>query len=286
MKIIIMFVLSAISLNVEGQTIIFEGHTSGNPFTRTIDSVVFGFSEGASLGVDPAFGEENIKSTPVDSLELRIFQRSELNFDCLTDTCNQNIYFLNDLEMRKDIRSLKSTGNECYFEVVNLTNNFAGGYLINLTKYHKPSRKSEYFGMKTVSECGTDTFQYHNLLRDVGSTYIYIILVLPRYAVDTGYRYLKYFYFHLKPDDSVNVTEEDSEESLIKAYPNPANNYISIECEEALEIIDIKGNILFSFPRHNEKIIVDLSLLPIGTYIISKTSSLDRIKSTTKFIKI
>ncbi|MEP7196502.1 MAG: T9SS type A sorting domain-containing protein [Saprospiraceae bacterium] len=288
MKIFKIIVLNFISFYAHAQIIIFEGQGPGdNPFKRPIDTVIFGFSNGASLGIDPSYGEENIKDKPTDSLELRVVQRSKLNHNCLVDTSNNNIYFPEDLELRKDIRSLNSKGNECYFEVVNLTDNFTEGFVINLSKFHTASHKSTYLAFSAISECGRDTVYYSNILKGLdSSTFIGSILLYPGFILDTGYRNYKHFYFHLKPDFSNNANETNSEESLIKAFPNPANNYIIIECEEAIEIMDIKGNILFSFPRQDEKRIVDLSLLPIGTYIISKTNSFGKTISHTKFMKI
>ncbi len=279
--------MNIISLYADAQIVEFEGHQSGgHPWNRPIDTVIFGFSEGASLGIDPAYGEENIIGKPLDSLELRIFQRTKLNHNCLTDTSNNNIYFQNDFELRKDIRSLNSSGDECYFEAVNLTNNFTEGYVINLLKYHTPTRKSTYFGFNVVSECGVNKIQYSNVLKDLGETYICCVILYPGFIVDTGFRYYKNFHFHLKPEVSINVSDLDSVVSLIKAYPNPANNYITVECEEALEILDLTGKILFSFAQHNVKRIIDISLLPSGTYIIAKTNSYGKALAHKKFTKI
>ncbi|HMW38405.1 MAG: T9SS type A sorting domain-containing protein [Saprospiraceae bacterium] len=287
MKIVKILIVCLINLQAYAQIVEFQGHQSGgNPWNRRIDTVTFGFSAGAKLGIDEAYGEENVKNRPIDSLELRIFQRTKLTYNCLEDTSNNKIYFPVDLELRKDIRSLNSTGDECYFEVVNLTNNFTEGYVINLTKYHTPTRQSTYFGFNVVSECGTKKIQYSNALKDIGSTYICCIVLFPGTINDTDFIYYKYFHFHLKPENSVNLTEEDSIDSLLKAYPNPANNYITIECEEATEILDLNSKKLFSFPKNEKKRIVDLSLLPSGTYIIAKINPNGTVGSHIRFTKI
>lgn len=287
MKITKIVIGCVVSLQIEAQIVQFEGHQLGsNPWNRNIDIVTFGFSASASLGIDENYGEENIENKPTDSLEMRILQRTKLTYNCLVDTSNNKIYFPNNLELRKDIRSPKSIGNDCYFEVVNLTDNFTEGYVIKLTKYHTPSRQSTYFGFSAISECGKNKIQYSNVLKDIGSTYICCILLYPGSIVDTSILNYKYFHFHLKPEDLVNTTQDDFENSGIQAYPNPANNYITIECEEAVEILDLNSKRLFSFPKFDKKRFVDLSLLPSGTYIIAKTNSKGKSRSHIKFTKI
>ncbi|MEO6691569.1 MAG: T9SS type A sorting domain-containing protein [Saprospiraceae bacterium] len=142
-----------------------------------------------------------------------------------------------------------------------------------MNQYHTPSHKSVYFGFNAISECGIDIRHYQNILQDFGSIYIFSIIVISKFVVDTGYRYLKYFYFHLKPEVSVSASETDLDNSLIKAYPSPANNYITVECEEAVDIFDLNGKIIFSFPQLLNKKIIDLSLLSAGTYIIARSNS-------------
>jgi hypothetical protein len=59
--------------------------------------------------------------------------------------------------------------------------------------------------------------------------------------------------------------------SRIKAYPNPTNRYLNIECDVALKeinIIDMKGRVVFTNETQNDRII-DLSMLENGVYVLT-----------------
>ena len=62
MKIVKILIVCLINLQAYAQIVEFQGHQSGgNPWNRRIDTVTFGFSAGAKLGIDEAYGEENVK---------------------------------------------------------------------------------------------------------------------------------------------------------------------------------------------------------------------------------
>ncbi|MBL0236595.1 MAG: T9SS type A sorting domain-containing protein [Saprospiraceae bacterium] len=95
----------------------------------------------------------------------------------------------------------------------------------------------------------------------------------------------KYFSIHLKPNLTINSSNQFLENNSLNAYPNPANNYIVVECKEAIEIFNSEGDLIFSVPSNEEKKILDLNLIESGVYIIKKIDSRGNVISQFKFSK-
>ena len=49
-----------------------------------VDSVIFGFADNATLGVDALLGEVNIFNRPTPAYDMRVVQRDSTNFSCST----------------------------------------------------------------------------------------------------------------------------------------------------------------------------------------------------------
>jgi hypothetical protein len=80
----------------------------------------------------------------------------------------------------------------------------------------------------------------------------------------------KNFVFEVIYENSANIGEFNKSE--IKIYPNPTNDFVSIQVpnnfeNNQVEILDLSGKILFS-KTLSESAVLDLSLLSAGTYFI------------------
>jgi hypothetical protein len=80
----------------------------------------------------------------------------------------------------------------------------------------------------------------------------------------------KNFVFEVIYENSANIGEFNKSE--IKIYPNPTNDFVSIQVPKnfennQVEILDLSGKILFS-KTLSESAVLDLSLLSAGTYFI------------------
>ncbi|MBL0236596.1 MAG: hypothetical protein IPQ02_08320 [Saprospiraceae bacterium] len=167
------FLLTMLPLfTINSQIVEFIGSSGGPLGEQKRDTVTFGFAHNCTVGLDQLYNEIDITNKPNDSMDLRIFQRNILNYNCLIDTSLNEIVFENSYQLKKDFRSINPKPKECYFEIENITDNFKGGYLINLKNYHSIQNKSTYIGVSAISECG-DRNDYHNALNNTDSIYIW-----------------------------------------------------------------------------------------------------------------
>lgn len=78
----------------------------------------------------------------------------------------------------------------------------------------------------------------------------------------------------------------DEKQALsVTIYPNPANDFITIETDETIEnitILDVSGKIVFS-QRKNQNTRIDIQNLPSGVYFLTVKSA--NSVGTTKFVK-
>ncbi|MBK9718207.1 MAG: T9SS type A sorting domain-containing protein [Saprospiraceae bacterium] len=207
-----------------------------------------------------------------------------MNYNCLIDTSLNEIVFENSYQLKKDFRSINPKPKECYFEIENITDNFKGGYLINLKNYHSIQNKSTYIGVSAISECG-DRNDYHNALNNTDSIYIWSLILPQKNTSRKDLKNYKYFSIHLKPNLTINSSNQFLENNSLNVYPNPANNYIVVDCKEAIEIFNSEGDLIFSVPSNEEKKILDLNLIESGVYIIKKIDSRGNVISQFKFSK-
>lgn len=84
------------------------------------------------------------------------------------------------------------------------------------------------------------------------------------------------------------VDIQDADRQLISVYPNPAVNYLDIQCAPELNsslftIFDITGRQMISQPCRSEKTQVDISFLKAGVYILKVQNG--ALNTDYKFIK-
>ncbi len=72
------------------------------------------------------------------------------------------------------------------------------------------------------------------------------------------------------PLSELGIKEINNYESNITVYPNPAINYISIECPQkaSIEILNLHGQLIESLIANSNKTSVDISAFPSGIYFV------------------
>ena len=83
------------------------------------------------------------------------------------------------------------------------------------------------------------------------------------------------------------ISTESSGNTAIKIYPNPTNGEITLEfqgsLQKTIEVTDLSGRKVISKTTNDEKMILDLNMLPAGVYSV-KVSTADAVE-TTRIIK-
>lgn len=74
--------------------------------------------------------------------------------------------------------------------------------------------------------------------------------------------------------EGCNTTVAESVKQLIKVYPNPANDLLTIDSGDlngikTIEIIDVQGKLVRSENSPGQVIMIDIASLPAGTYFLS-----------------
>lgn len=72
----------------------------------------------------------------------------------------------------------------------------------------------------------------------------------------------------------VCTSVEEITRQLIKIYPNPANELLTVDIgtllgDKTIEIVDIQGKLILSKPSKEQLINVDISSLPVGNYLVN-----------------
>ncbi len=153
----------------------------------------------------------------------------------------------------------------------------------SLARYNSNGTLDTLFGTsgKVITPVGTnDDWAYSMLLQPDGK------IVVAGYSIngsgDDDIAVVRYF---ISP---TGITDINSEGNDVNLYPNPANNYISINAgaqtkENIVSIFNVQGQLVFSQPLLNTPATLDITTLAKGVYTI-KISNTERtiIK---KFVK-
>lgn len=73
-----------------------------------------------------------------------------------------------------------------------------------------------------------------------------------------------------------SIKEKNELSETFKVYPNPTNDYVEVESSQNadIEIINLQGKIIGKHVLSNNKVVIDLSTIPSGVYIIkAKTNN-------------
>ena len=274
-KFILFLMLSSLSINqVNSQTVIFLGYESESFIP--VDTVVFGFANNATVGIDEALGEVDITDHPSDSFDLRVIQRTAEDFECLYDENAEPVYFSSSFESKINVRPIvpdSEEDNSLYFEVVNYSSKiFTGGFDILLVDYKRDISDplDEYFmGFQPSFDCDSDnnSFLGFNLFGDTPDP-LFSLLVFPKpFGTENWYTH---FYFKLERDITTNTS--DFALPSYKVYPNPANEFINLEGyqneEVSYELYNIQGQLVKQGNLLTTQTTININDLTAGSYVV------------------
>lgn len=251
-----------------GQQIKFYGY-DGNNSSVPADSVVFGFTSGASMGIDEQLGEQDITDVPIQIYDLRIIQRTADDFYCLYDEESDEITYDVGFDSKVNFRGFTGNGIGRYFEVINMSENFDGGYFIELGDYIDSQNdiNDYYLGFFAAYNCPPNLVSYNDLLDGIPGQLNGIIVTPRDWATDSLY---KSFYFYIEPDSSLTSSTLSVKDSDIAVfYPNPAEAIVHIESKSFFnfELYDAIGRrVLLS---NTDTKLLNVQNLPSGVYYLS-----------------
>jgi hypothetical protein len=245
------------------------------------DTVIFGINNSSTVGIDPAFGENNIFGSLYDSLEMRIIQRDSVNHNCLRESHFQypaapNLYFPNNVDLKVDFRPYEFRTIYSNFEIlikgfeypVIVKADFSGisdSYLEGWSAIHLLNSNCDAYDTKSID---------HYTLSDT-------LFLLP----DNSFTTLVVFFDHevgMKPYESIQPTWE--------IYPNPANRTLTLygleQSTGLIEIINIIGQRLYSFKlSRSTKLNFNIENIPMGIYFVRYFDPIEKSTSIRKLIK-
>lgn len=224
------------------------------------DSVLFGLHYESTIGVDAFLGEFNIIDEPIDSFEIRVIQRDEDNYNCLTQTWDVDpIYAPENLDLKIDYRP---PGDQFYL----LNNNFE----IFIKSDFYPYTISGAFSNIGGYDMGSQILLLDSTCNIITATYPNAFE--PNQIIYTINNADKYFLIvHLEHEVGI---EYSSEIQNIKIYPIPVIDYLKIggflNITEKITITDISGRTLLTyFINKQDNVTLDLKELKSGLFIVN-----------------
>jgi hypothetical protein len=235
-----------------------------------IDSVIMGYRDNATVGIDADFGESDYFYKPYSDIDIRSIQRDSITKDSIWLFSNNGSHIVNpfskNIDLKKDFRSLYSYGDHFIVQV------YAINYPITL--------KIEYINFsQDVPYCS-----YLNSIED-----------------ETVKGELKYLYYQNKdtivefsspvvnrligfhPQYIESVIQVDAKTKM-SIYPNPVVDDLTINSttysNERIIIYNSSGCIIEQFDFRGKTMNINFSNYPIGLYLIRMGSNFE------KFIKL
>jgi len=235
-----------------------------------IDSVLFGLNIQSSLGLDYQLGENNIISSPLDSLDMRVIKRDSAHYNCLNPTWDTaHIYSENNYDLKVDYRPPGP--------FTELNNNF------------EIVLKSDFFPYQVIgdfSNIGMFRFGSQMVLLDSLCHEIKRESINPYQTpqvFDTLENSKKYYLLvHLEHEVGVERIEN---KFVFKIYPNPANDELTVEplisTYYLVQIFDISGKKVKEIKSRSQLLHLDIGDFQYGIYIVrikDESGSLSDVK--------
>jgi len=239
--------------------------------SNEVDSVVFGFHPNATLGVDELLGEQALPAESNDIYDLRVLQRTQEEFDCLYDGNYEPIYYETGFDSKVNLRPITSLDDHLIFEVLNVTENFDGGFCVALNDYADVTINiNEYFLGLTVAidECPPYNLNYEDTFVNIPLFSMSGFIILP----DLPFNEVnKRFFFKILPDTTLTIINTVQSEFInVSIYPNPTKGLVYIDYNNAddieIEIYNALGKLLSTDSKQNNQI--DLSNYASGLYFV------------------
>ncbi len=237
------------------------------------DSVVFGYKDNATIGIDSLLGEKDIYNQPTKEVDMRIVQRDSLNFSCTytfspvlrLDTFKH--YFPTKFDSKVNYRKKRDTSfiNQI-FEIKFFTNNIKQIYiypLVELLPGNYPFSVIDTFDFY-VDSC-LNKVNVISINWAVGDPSIWPIFFSSRPFSNLIFIFKKNFI----------LKEEDITVSKVRCYPNPFKSQIVLDnlalgTAKHIRVFDVLGREVFSKKDDfGEQTALDLRGLGQGTYFLS-----------------
>ncbi len=212
--------------------------------TNQMDTLRFGYDKNATIGVDTLLGEKNIRNAPLKSLDFRILQRDYIDFYCLNpfdakvingDIVYDSIFYSPSFDSKVNYRPRDRTNR--YFE-------FLMHYENDVRFKMEFTDKLKYFLDRIVFYVKECPYSKPIVVTPV-DTNIAEVETLIFNAFDSGYHLIMVF---KDTFDLSTGNKNISKDSYLNYYPNPIQDFISIEINgdyQYIEIIDVNGKIIF-----------------------------------------
>jgi hypothetical protein len=239
------------------------------------DSVIIGFDDRATMGIDEAFGEENVYYNWYTEPDIRSIHRNivterfnwlEGGFDGgvppFKDTADYKVEYRSYQDMNHFVLDIHSNNYPVTIKVKNYNFYQPVGY----TAYNK--RNFEIRGAR-----GTFKIFFEENKTDV----MYII------NEEKEIKYIDIYTYWIS-----GIKNSELNNQNLKLYPNPCSNLLCIETSfplsDNIQIFDILGKVVYSESFMNKnKTLINVTALPKGYYFVKSKTKTSQVISS--FIK-
>jgi len=225
------------------------------------DSIVVGFDDNSTIGIDEEFGEYDIYNLEYNSLDMRVIHRDMVEHNCLRETYfgynEPEIYYDENIDSKIDFRpwlpyfGTINTNAEIIVYSLNYPviiygdfSNCTGGWLDGYSSLHLLNNECEAIETKTIFYYGTvqNLFQLNNSFSTMVAEFEHEVGIADNHIFST------------------------------QPFPNPTNGKISFEFTadniQKLVIFDLLGRNVFEKVKVEQNETLDLTNFENGIYII------------------
>ena len=221
------------------------------------DSIVVGFDDNSTIGIDEEFGEYDIYNLEYNSLDMRVIHRDIVEHNCLTGYNGDELYYNENIDSKIDIRPWLP-----YFGTI-----YSNAEIIVYSLNYPVTIYGDF------SNCSGDMLEGWSLLHLLNDNCVEIETISIYYsgAVD--------ILFQLNSSFTTMVAEFEHEVGIAdnhifstQPFPNPTNGKISFEFKadniQKLVIFDLLGRNVFEKIEVEQNETLDLTNFENGIYII------------------
>ena len=226
------------------------------------DTVQLGFSDQATLGEDPALGEENLFGTPVHDYEIRVLQRDEANHECsLSEVNGTEVTYPENFDTKINLRDEEDTtlANRL-FEIW-----FSDYSTDSIEIISEVNLYGFLTGYSYVHDCDDPEFPPPVAIIQVIDDGYHL-----SYKVTPGL-WVKEFIFILLDQAATSISGDDDGDDIL-VYPNPAADHFIVGTEankvDRIIIQNFQGQILQTI--HNPQVHQEISMTSMasGLYVV------------------
>lgn len=235
------------------------------------DSVLLGFEDDATIGIDKFLGEEDISDKLPNDLDIRSIQSSYKNqYGYWFISCTGNAQFVSfdqDIELKTDIRYIWNdpTTATQYFVLKLQAENYP---LVIRTKCNKDFDSGELlYRYCLFNDSLNEVFDSREFSVELTDT----LVVIP----DKSQGSILFI------DSEIIVgADQISQQKAFRAFPNPCNDFLTISVSDKstpVQIYNIHGKLFQTLHLGQTTETLNTSGLPSGVYILKNGSNACRI---------